>query len=109
MPGKILGENIKSSIVPFVGRLFQELICLRSNFFHGNPITIGSYIFKIARVTDNSEYDVFCKSAENWQIGHERIEQDFKSYLLHQSVPYYVTDFVRKNKKHIDELHMPLF
>jgi hypothetical protein len=44
-----------------------------------------------------------------YPISHERIEQDFRAYLSHQSAPYYVTDFVRKNQKHIDELHIPLF
>lgn len=68
-----------------------------------------SYIYKIARATGNSEYDVFSKAAEGWSIPHERIKQDFRVYLSQQSVPYYVNDFVRKKKKHIDELHIPLF
>ena len=109
MPGKIINGNGKSSIKPFVGGLFKTLNSLGKNFFHDKPITMGSYIFKIARVTGNSEYDVFCKSAESWPIAHERIEQDFRAYLLRQSVPYYLIDFVRKNQKHIDELHIPLF
>jgi len=67
------------------------------------------YLFKIARVTGTSEYDVFCKSAEDWPVSQAKIEQDFKSYLCRQSVPHYVNDFVRKNKKHIDELHIAPF
>ena len=109
MLDRIINRNRKASQIPFVGRLFQELNSLGKKFSPGKPITMGSYIFKIARVTGNSEYNVFCKSAESWPVSHERIEQDFKAYLSHHSVPYYVTDFVRKNQKHIDELHMPLF
>ena len=109
MLGQIINANRKISFRLLAGKLFQELNSLGKKVFHDKPITLESYIFKIARVTGKSEYDVFCKSAESWPIDHERIEQDFRAYLLHQRVPYYVADFVRKNKKHIDELHIPLF
>jgi hypothetical protein len=66
------------------------------------------YLYKIARLTGKSEYHVFCKSAEDWPVSQARIEQDFKRYLCHQSTAHYVNDFVRKNKKHIGELHIPL-
>ena len=72
------------------------------------PPSMEFYLYKIARLTGKSEYDVFCKSAEDWPVSQVRIEQDFKRYLCHQSIPHYVNDFVRKNKKHIDELHIPL-
>ena len=72
------------------------------------PLSMEFYLYKIARLTGKSEYDVFCKSAEDWPVSQVRIEQDFKRYLCHQSIPHYVNDFVRKNKKHIDELHIPL-
>jgi len=67
------------------------------------------YLYKIARLTGKSEYDVFCKSAEEWPVSQSRIDYDFKRYLIDQDVPHYVNDFVRKNKKHIDELHIPPF
>ena len=67
------------------------------------------YLYKIARITGKSEYDVFIKSAEEWPITRGKIDEDFKAYLTYQSVPYYVRDFVRKNKPHIDELSLPKF
>ena len=70
------------------------------------------YLYKISRVTGHSEYDVFCKSAEDWPVATvstEKIEADFKNYLKHNAVPPYVHHFVRENKKHIDELHLPRF
>ncbi|UCD82684.1 MAG: hypothetical protein JSW26_15005 [Desulfobacterales bacterium] len=73
------------------------------------PLPMDFYLFKIARVTGKSEYDVFCKSAEDWPVSQARIEQDFKRYLCQESVPYYVKDFVRRNKKHIDDLDIPRF
>jgi hypothetical protein len=70
------------------------------------------YLFKISRVTGHSEYDVFCKSAEDWPVAtvsKEKIDADFKDYLKRSAVPPYVHHFVRENKHHIDELHLPRF
>ena len=70
------------------------------------------YLFKISRVTGHSEYDVFCKSAEDWpvaSVSKEKIDADFKDYLKRSAVPPYVHHFVRQNKHHIDELHLPRF
>ena len=70
------------------------------------------YLYKISRVTGHSEFDVFCKSAEDWPVAtvsKEKIEADFKNYLDHNAVPPYVNHFVRENKQHIDELHLPRF
>ena len=72
-------------------------------------ISMEDYLFKISRVTGHSEFDVFCKSAEVWPVSREKIEDDFTRYLQQQNVPHYVNDFVRRNKKHIDELHIPRF
>ena len=70
------------------------------------------YLFKISRVTGHSEYDVFCKSAEDWPVAtvaKDRIDADFKDYLNRQVIPPYVHHFVRENKHHIDELNLPRF
>ena len=67
------------------------------------------YLYKLARVTGTSEYDVFCKAAEGWPVSQHMIEQDFGEYLKCTAVPYYVNDFLRKNKAHIDEIKNPPF
>ena len=70
------------------------------------------YVFKISRVTGHSEYDVFCKSAEEWpvaKVSKEKIDADFKDYLGRDEIPPYVNHFVQQNKQHIDELRMPPF
>ena len=70
------------------------------------------YLYKISRVTGHSEYDVFCKSAEDWpvaSVSKEKIDADFKEYLNRNAVPPYVHHFVRQNKHHIDELQLPRF
>jgi hypothetical protein len=49
------------------------------------------------------------KSAEEWPVPVNKIEEDFKAYLQNQTVPYYVRDFIRRNKDQIDALHIPRF
>ena len=90
-------------IVALVGMWLKKWV--RQN----KPVTPQGYIFKITRVTGKSAYDVFCKAAEDWPVSGEQIEQDFKRYVSDESVPYYVNDFIRKNKKHIDEMDISIY
>ena len=89
--------------------LFQKISRMDKKREREKPISMEDYLYKISRVTGHSEYDVFCKSAEAWPVSREKIEEDFTRYLQQQDIPHYVNDFVRRNKKHIDELHMPHF
>ena len=82
---------------------------LKKWFRQNRPLTIQGYIFKITQVTGKSAYDVFCKAAEDWPVSEEQIELDFKRFMLDDSVPYYVNDFIRKNKKHIDKMRTSIF
>ena len=91
------------------GVCFRLLFHWNKTFHSDTPKTMEDYLYKIARVTGKSEYDIFLKSAEEWPLSRRKIEDDFKDYLMNQSVPYYVRDFVRKNKEHIDELRIPKY
>ena len=71
-----------------------------------DPISMDDYLRKITLVTGFSVYDTFCKSAEGWRISTERIDHDFRIYLASQSVPFYVKDFIRRSRHHIDELYL---
>ena len=74
--------------------------------------SIPYYVFKVSRITGHSEYDVFCKSAEDWPVANvskAKIDADFRHYLGRNAVPPYVNHFIRQNKHHIDELHLPRF
>jgi len=53
-------------------------------------------LFDCARIFDCSEYDIFHKSGEKWGFSDDRIEEDFRDYLLQNELPYYVKEFVRK-------------
>ena len=100
---------IVACILVLTGVLFRTIKRLEAKSRQVRSLSMEDYLFKISRVTGHSEYDVFCKSAEDWPVSREKIKQDFSNYLQHQNIPHYVNDFVRRNKKHIDELHLPRF
>ncbi|MBT8358165.1 MAG: hypothetical protein KJO61_10400 [Deltaproteobacteria bacterium] len=82
---------------------------LKKRYIPDKPASNQTYLYKMSRLTGKSEYDIFFKAAEDWPVSGEQIEQDFNMYLAHQHIPYYVNDFIRKNKKHIDESRMSFF
>ena len=97
-------------IALLVGMGLVTLYKLNARQIRKHQNSMEFYLYKISRVTGHSEYDVFCKSAEDWPVAtvtKDKIDADFKSYLDRQVVPPYVNHFVRENKHHIDELHMP--
>ena len=101
---------IQSGIV--VGAIYIILfvgVWLRRKYGGDRPINVQNYLFKISRLTGKSEYEIFYKAAEEWPVSKEKVEQDFNRYLYDVSIPYYVNDFVRKNKKDIDELRLSIF
>ena len=100
---------IAACIIILTGILFKKSSRIGKKVEGERMLSMQEYIYKIARVTGHSEYDVFCKSAEDWPVSQSKIEQDFTRYLQQQDVPHYVNDFVRRNKEHIDELHIPRF
>jgi len=60
-------------------------------------------LYKISLATGRTEYDLLHKSAESWSVSGNRINQDFKSYMADQVMPYYAKDFVRKNQADLDK------
>jgi hypothetical protein len=105
-----LGNGIETICMMLLAGVF--LRCLfhwNKTFTSDKPVSIEDYLYKTARITGKSEYDIFLKSAEEWPISKYQIDEDFKSYLMGRSVPYYVRDFIRKNKRHIDELRIPKY
>ena len=90
-------------IVVLVGRQLSK----RLN--RDRPTTVQGYLYKLTRITGKSEFEIFHKAAEDWPVSDSQIELDFIAYMVLDSTPYYVNHFVRKNQKHIDKLHLPLF
>lgn len=86
-----------------VGYLFLAFYRKVQKCSHADHIARESSLYNISLATGRTEYDLFCKSAEDWSVSGNRIDQDFKKYMTDESLPYYVTDFVRKSHEHIDE------
>lgn len=87
---------------------FLRSLAKRKNMSQKGPVMNDShYVHKLARLAKMSEYEVFKKTAENWQVTQAMIDQDFSKYLDSETAPYYVSHFIRENKKHLDELKMP--
>lgn len=80
---------------------------LTFNHLHRQPARTEDYVFKTARLFARSEFDVFCKAAEDWPVSRADIEADFKRYLKDQRTPCYVNAFVRQHKDQLDRLHLP--
>ena len=104
-PGSAPGISLISAIcvIMLVGYLFWAFYRKVQKNSQTDPIAMEDYLYKISRLSGHNEYDIFCKSAEDWAVFGDRIDQDFKRYMIDQSLPYYVKDFVRKNHEHIDE------
>ncbi len=51
----------------------------------------------------------FLQSCRGLAGPREQIEEDFKKFVSDDCIPYYVNDFIRKNKKHIDEMRTSIF
>jgi hypothetical protein len=57
--------------------------------------------------TGISEYELFRNAAEAWNVSAERIDEDFRRYMASHRLPYYVTDYARKNRFQTDRLIQP--
>jgi hypothetical protein len=61
------------------------------------------YLFCLARAMGVSEFDVFLKAAEDWEVSKERVEADFRDYLLQGLMPYYLNDYLRRKRSELGE------
>jgi hypothetical protein len=86
-----------------VGYLFWAFYRKIQIISRADQIARERSLYNISLATGRTEYDLFCKSAEDWSVSSHRINQDFKRYMIDESLPYYVADFVRKGHEHIDE------
>ena len=83
-----LGNGAGTIIIMLLaGVLFRIMFHWNKTFFNDKPATIEDYLYKIARITGKSEFDIFLKSAKEWPITKEKVEEDFKAYLKQQAVP----------------------
>ena len=61
-------------------------------------------LFALARRQETSEFEQFRIAAGEWGISYNRVEQDFKRYLLQGQLPHYVRDYIRRARELYPEL-----
>ena len=86
-----------------VGYLFWVFYLKYKKESQADLLAIENSLYKISLATGQTEYELFYKSAEGWSVPGDRIDEDFKRYMVDQVLPYYARDFIRKNHEHIDE------
>jgi hypothetical protein len=98
-----------AQLILLIGALVMVHMFHRFTFnrLYRQPAKVEDYVFKTARLFGRSEFDVFCKAAENWPVSRTDIETDFKRYLETQHTPCYVNAFVRQHKEQLDRLRLP--
>jgi hypothetical protein len=108
------GKKMLDALVDFIGAVCAVMlvVCLvRSRTRKSDDkteaaqIATEDYIQKITQITGISAYETFRRSAEEWHVPPDRIKKDFNKYLSSQTIPYYVKDFIRKSRPHIDEIY----
>jgi len=67
-----------------------------TKLFKTNQAIYTEMIALVASLHSCSEYDVFCKSGNDWSISNQRVQNDFSTYLASQQPPFYVNSYVRK-------------
>ena len=87
-------------IYPLMALFYLQLIRqLNQSKLAKQPVSDEEYLAGIARIRGCSEYDLFFEAAKEWRIvNRRRIEEDFKDYLRHDAMPYYVKDYARKHR-----------
>ena len=86
-----------------IGKLFWYFIRKFKNDYQADESKLENSLNKISQATGLTEYELFCKSAEDWTVSSKRVQVDFRRYMADQVLPYYVKDLVRKNCEHIDK------
>ena len=86
-----------------VGYLFRTLYRKFKSDSQADQTAMKNSLYPISLATGRTEYNLFRKSAEEWAVSGDRIDRDFKRYMVDSVLPYYAKDFVRKNRAQIDE------
>ena len=74
-------------ILAAAGLLFQILQGRQRPTADTRVVSAEDYLYKIARITGASEYEISRKSAGDWPVPESMVKEHFKEYLQHQATP----------------------
>lgn len=63
------------------------------------PETDEAFLARTALMEGVSEYRLFHRAAETWNVSAPRIEEDFKVFVTEGPMPHYVRDFIRRQRR----------
>jgi len=95
--------NPASIVLPLLTFLYVlALLFYEKHFASRTALTDEERLSRLARKRCCSEYDLFLESAQTWRFSKQKIDADFKSYLIDGFLPHYIRAFVRKHQNEID-------
>jgi hypothetical protein len=90
-------------LYPLLTIAYLHFIHKLDRWFAGRqPLSDEEYFTGLARHYGCSEYDLFFRAAENWQVGKQQIETDFRDYLKSGELPYYAKDYSRRERRRLE-------
>jgi len=103
----MMGEMVlewKMVVYPLMAVMYLVLVgYLEKRFCRRRPLTDEECLSRMAKMRESSEYLLFHQCGGEWSLSRPQVERDFRAYLMHGTMPYYVRDFVRKNRKAAEE------
>ena len=93
-----------SIVLPLLAFLYVlAMLFYEKHFANRSVLTDEERLTRLARTRCCSEYDLFTESAQNWRFSKQKIDADFKTYLIDGFLPHYIRAFVRKHQNEIDK------
>ena len=72
------------------------------NLIKNGVLTPQEYLWKLKKISDKSEYELFHIAAEEKGWPEYQVERHFKRYLENQTLPDYVKKFLEDGKEYIN-------
>ncbi len=96
MEGPIISEATAWGILLWGIAYLVVLHLLARREARPRRLTEAELLVKLARMGPHSEYEIFQLAAEDWIVSRQQVDDDFKTYLQEDLIPYYVNAYLRK-------------
>ena len=109
MEGSIISEPISWGILLLGIAYLAVLHFLARREARPRRLTEAELLVKLARMGPHSEYDIFHLAAADWNVARQQVDEDFKTYLQEDRIPYYVNGYLRKRGSEEDNRYRSPF
>lgn len=77
---------------------YESMRLIDQRWANRGPLSDSEHLTFMARKRGISEYELFRIAAKTWNLPESRVDTDFKDYLLHEHMPHYLKDLVRRDR-----------